>query len=163
MIEDLITMARQEIEEITSRALMTQTVDFYLQSFPACSQITLPIGPLQSVTHIKLTDSANTETTFSSDYYHVDTARTVPRIVLAYGHSWPTVTLKTLNPIAVRVVLGYASAAAVPYPLKQAMKLLIEHRYLNRGLVVISDRAGARETEIPWTVTQLVTPYRIWP
>ncbi len=162
-ISGFITTVRQWIEEITGRLLMTQTWDIYLEKFPCGDEdIELPFAPLQSVTYLKYTDSANAESTFSSSYYHVDTISEPGKIVLAYGQSWPTATLKTSNPIVIRAVFGYASAAAVPGPLKQAILLLIEHYYTNRGLVVISDRAGAQSVELPMSVSGLIAPYRLW-
>lgn len=162
MISTLITVARQYIEEVASIRFMTQTWDIFLEEFPDDEDIDLPFAPLQSVTYLKYTDSANTQYTFSSSLYHVDTAHEPGEITLAYGEQWPTVTLKTSNPIVVRAVFGYASASDVPAPLRQAMLLLIEHYYTNRGLVVISDRAGARDVEIPFTVSALIAPYRLW-
>jgi len=162
LISAIISTARQWIEDVTGRLLMTQTWDVYLPAFPCDEDIDLPFGPLQSVTYLKYTDSANAETTFSSAYYHVDTISEPGEIVLAYQQVWPTATLKTSNPIVIRAVFGYASAALVPAPLRQAILLLIEHYYTNRGLVVISDRAGARDVELPMSVSALIAPYRLW-
>lgn len=161
IIDGMISAARVHIENVTGRALMTQTWDVYPPNF--CGDaISLPLGKLQSVTYIKYTDTAGTQTTVTASDYHVDAISEPGKIVLAYGASWPSTTLKTSNPIVVRGVFGYASASLVPAPLKHAMLLLLGHYYSNREPVVVSDRAGAREVEMPHTVQALIAPYQLW-
>lgn len=163
LIAGLVITARTLLEQITLRAFVNQTWDVFLEEFPDDEEIYLPFGKVQSVTYLKYTDSDNTQTTFSSSYYHVDTASEPGELVLAYGQVWPTVVLKTSNPIVIRAVFGYGSAGTdVPYPLRQAILLLVEHYYNNRGVAVISDRAGARDVTLPWTIEALIGPYRLW-
>lgn len=161
LIDALLSTARMHIENITGRALMTQTWDVYPPDFYG-DAICLPLGVLQSVTYIKYTDTAGTQTTVTASDYHVDAISEPGKIVLAYGISWPDTTLKTSNPIVVRGVFGYASASLVPAPLKHAILLLLGHYYSNREPVVVSDRAGAREIEMPHTVMALIAPYQLW-
>ena len=47
--------------------------------------ISLPRPPLVSVTHLKTFDEDNTETTFASSKYHIDSARNPARIVFERG------------------------------------------------------------------------------
>lgn len=61
-IGTLITAAREQVEDITRRALMTQTWDYFLDEWPDDDYITLPWGKLASVTSVKYKDSDGVET-----------------------------------------------------------------------------------------------------
>lgn len=58
----LITTAREHVEDITRRAVLTQTWDYYLDDWPDGEAITLPFGNLASVTSLKWTDDDGVET-----------------------------------------------------------------------------------------------------
>lgn len=108
-ITALIAAATEEAEQFTRRRLITQTWKAFLDGFPKEDFIILPFGKLQSVTHLKYTDSDGDETTWDSSNYIVNTDSDPGRITLAYGVSWPTVTLNTSNPIEVQFVCGYGA------------------------------------------------------
>lgn len=61
-IATLITVAREEVEDITRRAIMTQTWDYFIDGFPDGYGITLPFGRLASVTSVKWKDEDGVET-----------------------------------------------------------------------------------------------------
>lgn len=130
LILALITTARQEAEKITRRALITQTWELVLDSFPACG-VDIPLPTLQSVTSVKYTGSNGAEQTLSSAAYQVDSDSEPARIVPAYGYLWP-VTLNQLNTVRIRYVCGYGLAAAVPAAIKQWMLVRIATLYENR-------------------------------
>lgn len=153
LITALIVAARQYCESVLWRALMPQTWEFYLDEWPCDDEIELPKPPLQSVTSVKYTNSVGATTTMSAGDYTVDTASEPGRVVLNYGTWWPTVTLATANPIAIRYVCGYADAVHVPETIKAAMKLLIGHLYENREAVV----AGLIVTSVPLAVESLLS------
>ena len=88
--------ARAYIEQITGRALLTSTWDHYLDALPGERFIELPKGNLQSITHLKYTDSDSTETEWTSTNYETDLVRN--RLVVAYGIQWPSFTAKASNP-----------------------------------------------------------------
>lgn len=56
-LEGLIRVVREHIEDITRRAIMTQTWDYCLDDFPGGDSIRLPFGNLQSVTSITYKES----------------------------------------------------------------------------------------------------------
>ncbi len=91
LIETLIATARQQVENDTSLALISQTWTCSLDAEPYPSRIVLPIGPVQSVTSIKSVDTANAESTVATTVYRVDTASLPARIVRNDGQSCPTV------------------------------------------------------------------------
>lgn len=133
LLNDYIETAREYVEGITRRAILTQTWDYYLDDFPSEDYFYLPFGNLQSVTHIKYTDSDGDETTMTEDTdYIVETnGEGYGRIVLPYGESWPSFTAYTSHPIVIRFVCGWTEG--VPSRIKTAIKMLVAQMYESRG------------------------------
>lgn len=159
-LEPLITAARQQIENVTGLALITQTLDAYFDQVPCGPELVLPIAPLISVTSVTSYDDNDAPTVMSSADYLVDIASLPGRIVLNAGKSWPT-SARRANALVVRVQAGYGNAAAVPGAIKSAMKLLIGSLSEHREQVIVSQFAG-QFLEVPFGVKQLLAPYRIW-
>ncbi len=156
-LSDLISVAREHVEQVTARAMLSQTLRLDLDDFPECDEIELRMPPVASVTHVKYYDSDNVLQTFSSGDYVLDSSRTVPRIVLASTASWPTAYDRP-NAVQVTYVAGYgAHGGLVPAPLRHAMKLLIGHWHENREPVVV----GMTANDVPLTVQRLLQPYRV--
>lgn len=172
----LVTAARQHVEHVTSRALVTQTLALTLDHFPGTAHgildlrmrpeelrgrghdwvIRLPRSPLQSVSSITYIDDAGASQTLAASKYDVDTSSLVPRITPAYSEVWPT-TRPIPNAVTVTFVAGYGAAADVPAALKQAMLVLIGTMYEHRETVV----AGAAPEKVPHTFDYLTGPYRV--
>lgn len=154
LIVSHITTARQRLDGqngLLGRALLTQTWEAVLDGFP-CGFITLPLPPLVSVTSIKYQDGANTEQTLNADQYEIDSTSTQARIYPVAGASWPQ-TYATINAVTIQFECGYGNAAAVPEPIKTAIKLIVQmlHDNLNPDDAAAVDRA----------VDSLVFPYRV--
>jgi len=130
-LTDLIQDAREEVEKITRRALLTQTWDYVLEDFPSDNFIKLPLGNLQTVTSITYKDYAGTVTTMTAgtDYLVETNGDQYGRIVLPYGGSWPSLTLYPSNPITIRFVCGWTTAALLPKTLKRSVKFVAEQLY----------------------------------
>jgi len=159
-ITSLIKTARRMIELHTNRRLITQTWDLVADQFPTTSNIVVPYPPLQSITSVKYYDVDSTVATFTSDDYEVDTYSEPGQIVLGYGNSWPSTTLRTANGIVIEYICGYGDAATdVPDMYKQAIKILAAEMYEHReaGLV------GTIYSELPWSVKQIIGYERIIP
>lgn len=154
LIESQITAARQLVEKFLRRRLVTQTWDLFLDRFP--SEIRVPYPPLASVTSISYVDTAGSTQTLSSTLYTVDTYREPGRIRPAYGQTWPA-TRCHVNDVTVRYVAGFGAASAVPKAIKQAMLLMLEHWYENRGAVVI----GSIVNEVPLGAQDLLWAHRM--
>lgn len=137
MLPLLIASARASAEAATSLALMTQTLDLYLDAFPA-AEIVLPRSPLQSVTSITYTDTDGATQTLAASEYQVDTASAPPRIVPAYGKSWPS-TRQQINAVKVRFVCGHTDAASVPADVKAWMLLSIGTAYEHRESIATGE------------------------
>lgn len=139
LLRAYIQAARQSCEEETWRALLPQTWELALEAWPVGREIILPKPPLQSVTWVHYTLQDGTVETLSSTLYRVDTRSEPGRIVLVAAANWPSDTLDVGLPIVVRFVAGYASAAAIPAPLVQGMRLLVGTWYANRESVNVGN------------------------
>ena len=159
LLNALITAAREQAEYLTQRALLTQTWDYSLDAWPDVDYIRLPYGNLQSVTSIKWKDTAGTETTMvvTTEYLVETNGKRCGRIVLPYGVSWPTATLYPSNPITIRFVCGWTTAALVPYRIKAAIKMICAKLHESRG----EDILGQTVTEDKG-VDRLLIGERLW-
>jgi uncharacterized phiE125 gp8 family phage protein len=154
LIEALITSARQYAEDFQRRAYITQTWELWLDDWPEGDYIQIPLPPLQSVSSVKYYDTDDTENTFSTDDYFVDTKSEPGRVSLNYGEVWPTTTLRPANGVCVTFVAGYGdNRSDVPKKVKQAMLLLISGWYENRESY---HATGGIPKEAPFAVNALL-------
>ena len=160
-IKSNISTATQTAEQFLHRRLITQTWYLYLQGWPDCDRMTMPLGKLQSVTSIKYKDSDGDESTFSSDDYIVNTDSDPGEIVLGYGKSWPSTTFYPSNPVTIEFICGYGTDGEdVEDNILHAIKLTISDLYENRETVVINGYS-AQLIELP-TVRNLLIPFKIY-
>ena len=176
LIAELVKASQNVIETYLNRAITTQTLELYLDRLPFYNDIDYPEGtftapdieynsnyivlpkpPVASVTHVKYFDDSDTEYTYASSNYYVDTISEQARIVLRQGKSWPTVTqTRNANAYVVKYVAGYGGASDVPEPIVQAIKLLTAHLYENREAVT-----SLTVNAIPYTIGAMLQPYKI--
>ncbi|MGZ5000626.1 MAG: head-tail connector protein [Methylomonas sp.] len=134
IITGRIISARQWAEEYTRRAFITQTWTAYGSDFPGdrclivsgnngedSSAIKLR-GKLQSVTSVKYLDLNGVQQTLPTTDYLVDLVTN--SVVPAYGVTWPTGRIQ-LNAVQIEYVCGYGNAAAVPEPIKDALRFIV--------------------------------------
>lgn len=157
-IASLTTVAREWCEGFQQRAYITQTHKLTLDRWPRGCAIYLPRPPLQSVTSIVYTDSEGAQYTIEAESYIVDTDAEPGRIVLAYGASWPSVTLRPAAGVEITYVAGYGDASAVPQKAKQAILLLVGHFYEHREVVL----TGGISKEIEFAVHSLLWQDRVF-
>lgn len=153
LLEGYLAAARELAEMQSRRTFVTQTFDLSLVAWPQCNALTLPQPPLQSVTSITYIDSNGVTQTLSSADYLVDAASEPGRVILGYGKSWPSATLRPGPAITVRFVAGYGNAMQVPQIYKQALLLLVGHFYENREAVTANTRPLQR---VPLAVATLL-------
>lgn len=159
-----ISEAREQVEHDTRRSLLTQTWDCYLDGFPyEKNYVELPFGNLQSVTHIKYkkcnwASSADDVTLVEGTDYLVETnGDGHGRIVLPYEGTWPDDVLYPSNPIVIRIICGWTTAALIPKKIKAAIRLLCAKLYRSRG----DDVTGQTVIEDK-TYDRLLSPWRLW-
>lgn len=129
-ITGLITVVRQAAEERLERSLLETVWKLTLDAFPAV--IVLERPPIQSVEWVKYVDSDGELQTLATTEYQVDIAKEPGRVMPAYGKLWP-VTRPQLGAVTVQFKAGYASAAAIPTPIIQWMKLALWELYDHRS------------------------------
>ncbi|OPY74918.1 MAG: Phage gp6-like head-tail connector protein [Syntrophorhabdus sp. PtaU1.Bin153] len=162
LLNGIIYAAREHVENVTRRALLTQTWDYYLDEWPDEDYIRIPFGNLQSVTSVSYKDEDGTETTLTAttDYLVETNGDQCGRIVLPYGVSWPSGTLYPSNPIKIRFIAGWTTAALVPYPIKAATKMICADLYENRERQIVN--LSTQTYQENKTVSALLANYRLW-
>lgn len=158
LLNRFIVAARNYVEAITGRALITQTWDLTLDDFPARESglIELPKAPLQSVTSVTYTDTAGDPQTWDAGEYVVSTASRVGKIYPAYGYQWPS-TQAQREAVAVRFVAGYGDDVDdVPDDIRHAILMLIGH--YDRFREAITD---LNTIDVPYGVRALLAPHKI--
>ena len=158
-ISGLITAVRTNLERQYSTAFLTQTWDWYMDDFPQ-TEFRLPIWPVQSVSSIKYTDEDDSESTYGSANYRVDTYGKPARVTLKSTASWPSDTLKESNAVVVRFLAGYGdNDANVPEPIRQAITLLVGDLYENREDLLIAQGVTVARLNV---AEVLMANYRSW-
>jgi uncharacterized phiE125 gp8 family phage protein len=159
LIGIIIAAAREQCEEISRRAFVTQTLRLSLDAWP-CEEnyISLPRPPLQSVTSVKYTDWNGAEYTLSaSTDYLVDIDSEPGRVVLRSGAAWPGAVLCSAGAIKIIYVAGFGAATAVPKKYQQAVQILAAHFYENRETA-----SPDSLSEIPFGVSALLVGDKGW-
>lgn len=118
-----------------------------------CGALQLPRPPLSSVESVKYYDVDGVEQTLSTSLYSVRKPWRQPgSIYLTNLTVLPSLSIDRDYPITVRFIAGYANAAAVPAPLRHAVKLVVGHLYENREATA----AGQTPAELPLGVQALL-------
>ena len=108
---------------------MTQTIDVLFDKNDVTEILLINKQPIQSITSVKYIDANGIEQTLAPNTdYVTDLLSQVGRVKL---NTIPPMK-DTLNALKIRVVCGYANAAAVPKSYIAAMHLIIAHLYENR-------------------------------
>jgi uncharacterized phiE125 gp8 family phage protein len=138
------------------RSLTLQTLELQADGF-CRGPIHLPYPPIASVVSVKYDDSDGVEQTLAPEAY-----RTILRpdgrlsVSHLYDAAWPDARRDT-GTVRVRYTAGYASAAQVPAPIRQAVLLLVGHWFDNGEAA-----SGSAMVSLPYGVEHLLSPYRIW-
>jgi uncharacterized phiE125 gp8 family phage protein len=155
MISGFALAARRHVEETCSIALINQTQRVYLSAWPRDGKIPLYRPPLVSVTVVKYLDADEVEQTLAADQYHVIKNRIDPHILRRKSATWPTLAD---HPQAVWVdyVCGYGTEpSVVPQDIRNAVLMLAEHLYFNRG-----ETSESNLVRNPVAADALLGPYK---
>jgi len=155
LIGSLAAAARAYVEMATSRQCITATWVLKLKNFPA-GDIVLPIFPLQSITSIKYYDSNDTQQTWSSALYDVDTAMEPGRVRPVSGADYPSDVRGYTDDIEITFVSGDGDAASdVPDGVLAAIKILAANWFENREA-----NTPIGLTPVPMSLESLIWQYR---
>lgn len=151
------------------RALMPQVLELQIDRLPyAFDSVLLPCQPIVSVSSITYMDTQGVDQTLDPSFYTLSGNR----VLRAFGKAWPAVH-QCHGAVRVRYSAGYADAAAVPAPIRQAIILMVKQAFemISRNSFVSSDRvdgvssisyfAEGSATLQNAAVDSLLAPYRV--
>ncbi len=164
LLNNIIKSAREHVEDITRRALLTQTWDYYLDEWPSGKKIKIPFGNLQTaglvVTYDEVDSTgalATTTMTLTTDYLIETNGEGCGFIVLPYAETWPSFTRWPTKSIKIQFLCGWTTAALVNYKIKQAILRICTILYRSKG----EDVVGQLITEDKTTM-RLLASARLW-
>lgn len=117
-----ITTAREQAEDFTLRALVSQKWELVLDSF--LPRIDIPLPPLATVDSVKYIDADGAEQTLAANLYRVVKTGDVAYIEPAYNTAWPMT--RGTAAVTVAFTCGYTVA---PARVKAAVLLYIQSNY----------------------------------
>lgn len=130
VIAALIKTARQICEEYTGLALITRDCRLYLDQWPKHT-LSLPKPPLVNVAAVNVYDADGVPSEFPAAHYAVDTAGRPGRVEMTGTPPWPG---QALSGIEIEFSAGFGdSEDDVPSSLREGIKRLVAHLYMNRG------------------------------
>jgi uncharacterized phiE125 gp8 family phage protein len=154
VIAALIAGARIHVETQTRRALITQTWRLIRDNWPVDGRLQVSPTPLQAIVAARVYEANGTTLAIDTQAFVADKAAS-PAIV-AFAPWSLAIPDQVVGGIEIDVRVGYGdTAATVPQPLRQAIRLLVAHWYENRGLV------AAQAAVLPVSVSALLAPYRV--
>lgn len=150
-LASLIITARTHLELVCWSSFITQTWQYWWDRY--WWKMFVPRPPLQTLSWVKYTPpQGGSLVTLDTSIYETSAENQLPFIRLQYLKTWP-ITRGYRDDVTAQVVTGYGSTAdSVPAPIRQAIKMLVAHMYLNRGEV---------PAELPPAMYTLIEPYRL--
>lgn len=130
LLSSYLASARYWVENELQMALSNRTFTLYLDMFPAW-EVQLRMPPVTAVSAVNYTDTNGTSQVVAPANYIVDLVHSPARITPQWGLFWPY-TRPILNAVSITGTCGYANAAAVPDPAKQAIRYLAAMMYEQR-------------------------------
>ena len=148
-----IISAREWVEGVTHRALITQTREIRMDEFG--SEIKLPSA--LTITSVKYIDNDGVLQTVASGDYVLDTYSDMPILRTAYAAEWPS-PRNELNAVRVQYTAGFGPAAVdVPSLIREAIMALVGH-WMNFQPQTLDGRIVAH---IPKPIERMIDPYVI--
>lgn len=139
----------------------------YLERNPSqeADSIVLPFPPFQGLsstsTGFVIFDSDNSSQIVDSTKYVQDIVSDPGRIALNPNESWPTDTLRNVNPIRIEFKVGYGDESSdVPRALRTAALFLVGDMYENRENFVVGQ--GQTVVKLPFTFEHIARPFKSW-
>lgn len=151
LIARLIAAAREWVETVTGRAMMTQSWRMTLDAWPEGEALALIRPPVQSVTAVRTFDVAGIAAIWSTANYAMAFGAEPQRLVRTVP-SWPTPGRASAG-IEIDLICGYGAVATdVPAALRQAVLLKAAQLY---------ERRGEDRQESPDAAWALIAPFRM--
>lgn len=132
LIANQIGAARVWFEGYTGTAVITQTITQIWDCTPESACFELAVGPVAGTPTVYYRDSDGNYQTWASTNYTLDTVSDPARIVKLPTISWPTIGYSYPAVWKITYSAGYASAAAVPEDINNAILMYAAFLYENR-------------------------------
>ena len=118
--------------------------------------IELAASPAISVTSINYYNDSDTQSTWATSNYYVDTVTDLGRVYLRDGGTFPT-DLRAANGLEINYTAGYgASRSDIPDDIRLAMLQYMTFAYEHRG-----EQEGGTPPMPPKILSTLLNPYKI--
>ncbi len=126
-----LTAARERVEALSGRALVSQTLELSLSCWPSGGILRLPRAPLIDVDAIEYLDPNGLTIELDPSQYIAPSGEPA-RIGPASGTWWPAIA-PSLGAVRIRWTAGYGGAEDVPARYVQAILLIVNHWYEERS------------------------------
>jgi len=129
LLQDLIYAAIDASQNATGRQYCRATYTLYLDAYPEGDEIEIELGPVDAISSVKYyAQDAAVLTTVNSADYQLDNSELTARLRFLESFS---ADADKMNPVEIEFTTGWATAAAVPADLKQAVILRACDMYLS--------------------------------
>ncbi|WP_068087696.1 head-tail connector protein [Polycladidibacter stylochi] len=155
LISHLIQSARQQVEQMTGRALINQLWRLYIEDVPQSGRITLPKAPVSQITSITAYDGAGYPVLIDQDKWRSKLNANPPALQLL---PLAEIKAKAQNGLEVDFIAGYGeSAESVPEALKTAILLLVGFWYEHRT----GAHTGKLTDLLPHGLDHALSPFKV--
>ncbi len=152
LVTTLIAAAVRAVEAATDTALITRRMRLSLDAWPGDGIVAMPVGPVRSVEAIRVFDANGVAAAVDASPVRIDQSALRPRLLISGPRPSPGLPL---GGIEIDHTVGFgASAAAVPDPLRLAVRMLAVRWFERRG----DDEPG--RGPIAADVAALLAPFR---
>lgn len=128
-LQDILNAAIDDAQTMTGRQFCAATYTAYMDQCPDGNELEIDLGPVTAITAVKYyAPGAAIQTTFDALKYQLDNVDLTARLRLS---EYFTADTNRMNSVEIEFTCGWATAAAVPQTIKDAIILLATERYLN--------------------------------
>lgn len=151
-ISTLITTARAAVEAECQCRMIAQGWSVFLDRWPPCRSVALPVWPVLSITDVITYGEMDTPATIDPAHYVLDQVSRPARLAFRQGRT-PPAPGRAVNGIEIRLTAGFGTQAQnMPAPLRQVVLVTLAQLYAQRG----DDAAPV----VPEAARQLLAPFR---
>ena len=131
LVAALIAAGRLTVEGLTRLALVTQSWRLVLDRWPADRVVTVPLAPVIAVDAIRVSGAGGVPSILEPGLYRLDRSADPVRLLVDAAAPDPGARL---GGIEIDLLCGFgAKGAAVPEPLRLAVRRLVAHWFERRG------------------------------
>jgi uncharacterized phiE125 gp8 family phage protein len=147
-LQEILDAVVDDVQSDIGRRLCRETWYGYLDDFPSVKadgncEVEISLGPVNEVVGVQYYNSSNVKTVMSTDDWLLDNIELTARLRFLKTYN---VYSDRLNAVEIEFTNGYASAAAIPKNIRDAIVMLASDRYLNPENQGINFGMGLKQT-----------------